>query len=286
MSLQPFAVPTKRLVDKVKNKAQAAERRNLVFEPQWTTRSQNSSINRIWKFEIKDRKGELQFFIGSLFRLKVSWTAPHVRRAPCKIKLVVRSHSCTTVADKRNRQIIKQHWKHGPFGEVDFTWGFCVERLLTFYLIRILWHLLKFAREMYSYKCRLFNWPHKTTLFILQNLELKRALVIDKYCFSNIRMMRGQRHSCVNLSHHTEDSSFLLSHHIAVQECERFSDICHWIRCLLCLVWGRSGDKLGQKVSQIWVYTNTHLSVVAMNFEHEKLNKQKDGRAKEDDKPW
>ena len=54
MSLQPLAAPTTKLVDKVKNKAQAVERRNLVIEPQWTARSQNISINLIWKFEMKD----------------------------------------------------------------------------------------------------------------------------------------------------------------------------------------------------------------------------------------
>ena len=36
------------LVDKVKNKAQAVERRNLVIEPQWTARSQIISISLIW----------------------------------------------------------------------------------------------------------------------------------------------------------------------------------------------------------------------------------------------
>ena len=49
MSLQPLAAPTTKLVDKVKNKAQAVERRNLVMEPQWTARSQNILINFIWK---------------------------------------------------------------------------------------------------------------------------------------------------------------------------------------------------------------------------------------------
>ena len=41
-----------KLVDKVKNKAQAVERRNLVIVPQWTARSRNISVNLIWKFEI------------------------------------------------------------------------------------------------------------------------------------------------------------------------------------------------------------------------------------------
>ena len=42
-----------KLVDKVKNKAQAVERRNLVIEPQWTARSQNISINLILRSEMK-----------------------------------------------------------------------------------------------------------------------------------------------------------------------------------------------------------------------------------------
>ena len=49
ISLQPLAAPTMKLVDMVKNKAQAVERRNLVMEPQWTARSKNISINLIWK---------------------------------------------------------------------------------------------------------------------------------------------------------------------------------------------------------------------------------------------
>ena len=49
MSLQPLATPTTKLVDMVKNKAQAVERRNLVIEPQWSARSQNILINFIWK---------------------------------------------------------------------------------------------------------------------------------------------------------------------------------------------------------------------------------------------
>ena len=38
-----------KMVDKVKNKAQTVEKRNLVMEPQWTARSKNISINLIWK---------------------------------------------------------------------------------------------------------------------------------------------------------------------------------------------------------------------------------------------
>ena len=53
ISLQPLAAPTMKLVDMVKNKAQAVERRNLVMEPQWTARSQNISINIILKSEMK-----------------------------------------------------------------------------------------------------------------------------------------------------------------------------------------------------------------------------------------
>ena len=53
MSLQPLAAPTTKLVDKVKNRVQAVERRSLVIEPQWTARSQNISINLILKSEMK-----------------------------------------------------------------------------------------------------------------------------------------------------------------------------------------------------------------------------------------
>ena len=42
-----------KLVDMVKNKAQAVERRNLVIEPQWTARSKNMWINLIWKSTMK-----------------------------------------------------------------------------------------------------------------------------------------------------------------------------------------------------------------------------------------
>ena len=53
MFLQPLAAPTTMLVDKVKNKAQDAERRNFVMDPQWTVRSQSISINLISMSEIK-----------------------------------------------------------------------------------------------------------------------------------------------------------------------------------------------------------------------------------------
>ena len=52
-SLQLVAAPAKKLLDVVKNKAQAVERRNLVIKPQWTARSPNISMNLIWRSEMK-----------------------------------------------------------------------------------------------------------------------------------------------------------------------------------------------------------------------------------------
>ena len=48
-----MAAPTIKLVDMVKNKAQAVERRSHVIEPQWTARSQNISISLILRSEMK-----------------------------------------------------------------------------------------------------------------------------------------------------------------------------------------------------------------------------------------
>ena len=64
MSLQPLAAPTTKLVDKVKNKAQAVKRRNLVIEPQWTARSQIISINLIWKSELKSSLTRINIFFS------------------------------------------------------------------------------------------------------------------------------------------------------------------------------------------------------------------------------
>ena len=64
MSLQPLTAPTTKLVDKVKNKAQAVKRRNLVIEPQWTARSQIISINLIWKSELKSSLTRINIFFS------------------------------------------------------------------------------------------------------------------------------------------------------------------------------------------------------------------------------
>ena len=72
MSLQPLAAPTTKLVDKVKNKAQAVERRNLLIEPQRTARSQNISINLIWK-EMKDNMRQCQIRVRFESRVKTKF---------------------------------------------------------------------------------------------------------------------------------------------------------------------------------------------------------------------
>ena len=71
MSLQPLAAPTTKLVDKVKNRVQAVERRSLVIEPQWTARSQNISINLILKSEMKGNIKISSLLIPFLFLLNI-----------------------------------------------------------------------------------------------------------------------------------------------------------------------------------------------------------------------